>query len=159
MATMVLTMYAQGHNRGMGGPDGDYKSLAQRVFKLEKKTDAINIYFNYASSFQAADNVKGDKWGTSFKNKQARIEIKGDIGKHISYRFRHRLNKANNAQSEDNFAKATDILMVGYQFNDHFGIQGGKCVRTGEALSLMRIRCISINTLILSTIWTTSWPV
>lgn len=126
MATMVLTMYAQGHNRGMGGPDGDYKSLAQRVFKLEKKKDAINIYFNYASSFQAADNVKGDKWGTSFKNKQARIEIKGDIGKHISYRFRHRLNKANNAQSEDNFAKATDILMVGYQFNDHFGIQGGK---------------------------------
>lgn len=125
-AALCLTAFtfAQGNNTGMGGNDGNYESLAERVFKLEKKTDAINVYFNYASSFQANDD--GDQWGTSFKNKQARIEIKGNIGDHVSYRFRHRLNKNNTAQSEDNFAKATDILMVGYQFNDKFGIQGGK---------------------------------
>ncbi|MGI6231385.1 MAG: porin [Prevotella sp.] len=121
---IALCIRAQGNNTGMGGEDGNYESLAERVFKLEKKTDAINIYFNYAASFQANDD--GENWGTSFKNKQARIEIKGNIGKHVSYRFRHRLNKGNAAQSEDNFAKATDILMVGYQFNDKFGIQGGK---------------------------------
>ena len=42
------------------------------------------------------------------------------------YRFRHRLNKASSAQSEDNFAKATDYMMVGWRFNDHWTIQGGK---------------------------------
>ncbi len=121
---VVIGANAQGNNTGMGGPDGDYESLAERVFKLEKKTDAINVYFNYASSFQESDN--GDHWGSSFKNKQARIEIKGNLTDKLSYRFRHRLNKNNTAQSEDNFAKATDILMVGYQFSDKFAVQAGK---------------------------------
>lgn len=116
--------FAQGNNTGMGGEDGNYESLAHRIFKLEKKTDAFNVYFNYASSFQELDD--GDHWGSSFKNKQARIEIKGNITDKLSYRFRHRLNKGTQAQSNDNFAKATDILMVGYQFSPKWGIQGGK---------------------------------
>jgi hypothetical protein len=119
-----LTGFAQGNNTEMGGNDGDYESLAHRVFNLEKKTDAFNVYFNYASSFQEYDD--GDEWTSSFKNKQARIEIKGNITDKLSYRFRHRLNKNNTAQSEDNFAKATDILMVGYQFTPKFGVQAGK---------------------------------
>lgn len=119
-----LLASAQGNNTGMGGNDGDYESLAHRILKLEKKTDAFNVYFNYAASFQEFDD--GDQWSSSFKNKQARIEIKGNITDKLSYRFRHRLNKNNTAQSEDNFAKATDILMVGYQFTPKFGAQAGK---------------------------------
>lgn len=124
MVSMTLGASAQGNNTGMGGNDGNYESLANRVFKLEKKSDAFNVYFNYASSFQANDD--GQNWGTSFKNKQARLEIKGNITDKLSYRFRHRLNRCTKAQSEDNFAKATDILSVAYQFNDKFGITGGK---------------------------------
>lgn len=122
--SLPLAGFAQGNNTGMGGNDGDYESLAHRVFNLEKKTDAFNVYFNYASSFQEYDD--GDTWSSSFKNKQARIEIKGNLTDKLSYRFRHRLNKNNTAQSEDNFAKATDILMVGYQFTPKFGVQAGK---------------------------------
>ncbi len=123
MMSLALGASAQGNNTGMGGEDGNYESLASRLFKLEKKSDAINVYFNYASSFQEA--YDGNDWGSSFKNKQARLEIKGSFGK-LSYRFRHRLNKANGAQGEDNFAKATDILSVGYQVTDKLGITGGK---------------------------------
>lgn len=123
-AFLPLCASAQGNNTGMGGNDGDYESLAHRIFNLEKKTDAFNVYFNYASSFQEFDD--GNEWSSSFKNKQARIEIKGNITDKLSYRWRHRLNKNNTAQSEDNFAKATDILMVGYQFTPKFGIQAGK---------------------------------
>lgn len=122
--SLPLAGFAQGNNTGMGGNDGDYESLAHRVFNLEKKTDAFNVYFNYASSFQEYDD--GNAWTSSFKNKQARIEIKGNITDKLSYRFRHRLNKNNTAQSEDNFAKATDILMVGYQFTPKLGVQAGK---------------------------------
>lgn len=121
---LPLAGFAQGNNTEMGGKGGDYESLAHRLFNLEKKTDAFNVYFNYASSFQEYDD--GDTWTSSFKNKQARIEIKGNITDKLSYRFRHRLNKNNTAQSEDNFAKATDILMVGYQLTPKFGIQAGK---------------------------------
>lgn len=123
MMSLALGASAQGNNTGMGGEDGNYESLASRLFKLEKKSDAFNVYFNYASSFQEA--YDGNDWGSSFKNKQARLEIKGSFGK-LSYRFRHRLNKANGAQGEDNFAKATDILSVGYQVTDKLGITGGK---------------------------------
>ena len=100
--SLPLAGFAQGNNTGMGGNDGNYESLAHRVFNLEKKTDAFNVYFNYASSFQEYDD--GNAWTSSFKNKQARIEIKGNITDKLSYRFRHRLNKNNTAQSEDNFA-------------------------------------------------------
>ncbi|MBQ7421410.1 MAG: porin, partial [Prevotella sp.] len=119
------TILAQGNNTGMGGYDGDYKSLAEKVANLEKKNDAFNVYFNYAASYQLNKN-DDDDWTSGFKNKQLRLEIKGNIGEHLSYRLRHRMNKANNAQGEDNFAKATDIMMVGWKFNDKFAVQAGK---------------------------------
>lgn len=121
----VLTAGAQGHNTGMGGNDGDYKSLAEKVLKLEKKNEAFNVYFNYAASFRT-EKVNDNDWTSGFANKQLRLEIKGNIGEHLSYRLRHRMNKANNAQGQDNFAKATDIMMVGWKFNDKWSLQGGK---------------------------------
>jgi len=121
---MALTANAQGRNTGMGGPDGDYQSLSERVLKLEKKTEAFNVYFNYAAAFQ--ELMTEDDNFSKFTNKQARIEIKGNLTDKISYRWRHRLNKNNTAMGTDNFAKATDILMVGYQWNDQWSIQGGK---------------------------------
>ena len=49
-----LTAGAQnGANTGMGGSDGNYASLAEKVANLEKKNDAFNVYFNYAASFRA----------------------------------------------------------------------------------------------------------
>jgi len=120
-----LTAGAQnGANIGMGGSEGNYASLAEKVAKIEKKNDAFNVYFNYAASFRAEQN--GDKeWSTAFTNKQLRLEIKGNIGDHLYYRFRHRLNKGTDARG-DNFAKATDIMMAGWKFNDKLSIQAGK---------------------------------
>ena len=126
MLAVTLTANAQGGNTRMGGNDGDYQSLAERVAKIEKKNDMFNLYFNYAASFQAEHNSLSDEWGTKFANKQLRIEIKGNLTDKLYYRLRHRLNKATDAKGEDNFAKATDIMMVGYNFNDKLSISGGK---------------------------------
>ena len=115
---------AQGGNVGMGGMEGDYESLAQRVANLEKKNDAFNVYLNYAASAQAL--YDGNEWSSKIANKQLRLEIKGNITPKLFYRLRHRMNKGNNAQTEDNFAKATDIMMVGYHFNDKFTAMAGK---------------------------------
>ena len=43
---LVISMRAaaQGGNVGMGGKEGDFESLAQRVANLEKKNDAFNVY-------------------------------------------------------------------------------------------------------------------
>lgn len=127
-AALAVTMgaNAQGNNIGMGGCDGDIQSIHERITKLEKKNDMFNLYFNYAASFQAEHNSLSDEWGTKFANKQLRIEIKGNLTDKLYYRLRHRLNKATDAKGEDNFAKATDIMMVGYNFNDKLSISGGK---------------------------------
>ena len=127
-AALAMTMgaNAQGNNIGMGGGDGDIQSIHERITKLEKKNDMFNLYFNYADSFQAEHNSLSDQWDTKFANKKLRIEIKGNLTDKLYYRLRHRLNKATDAKGEDNFAKATDIMMVGYNFNDKLSISGGK---------------------------------
>ena len=127
LLTVSLTAGAQnGANIGMGGSEGNYASLAEKVAKIEKKNDAFNVYFNYAASFQAERNSLVDEWHTGFANKQLRLEIKGNIGNHLFYRLRHRLNKTNEARSQDNFSKATDIMMAGWKFNDKWSVQAGK---------------------------------
>ena len=127
LLTASLTAGAQnGANIGMGGSEGNYASLAEKVAKIEKKNDAFNVYFNYAASFQAERNSLVDEWHTGFANKQLRLEIKGNIGDHLFYRLRHRLNKTNEARSQDNFSKATDIMMAGWKFNDKWSVQAGK---------------------------------
>ena len=127
LLTASLTAGAQnGANIGMGGSEGNYASLAEKVAKIEKKNDAFNVYFNYAASFLAERNSLVDEWHTGFANKQLRLEIKGNIGDHLFYRLRHRLNKTNEARTQDNFSKATDIMMAGWKFNDKWSVQAGK---------------------------------
>lgn len=128
LSTIILCIglcaNAQGNNTRMGGQDGDYQSLAERIAKIEKKNDMFNVYFNYAASAQAS-SYDGE-WTSHFANKQLRLEIKGNLTDKIFYRLRHRMNKSNAAKGEDNFAKATDIMMVGYNVSDKLTLMGGK---------------------------------
>ena len=104
MACAVLTASAQGGNTRMGGEDGDYQSLAERLAKIEKKNDMFNVYFNYAASAQVKDY--DGEWTSGIANKQLRLEIKGNLTDKIFYRLRHRMNKSNAAKGEDNFVQA-----------------------------------------------------
>ena len=117
-----LTASAQGNNTRDGGQDSDdIKSLWELVTKQEKKNDGFNLYFNYAASFQEGVNP----FSSAFKAKQLRIEIKGTFGKHLSYRYRQRLNKAR-ADQDDNLAKGIDVMMLGWKFNDKVSLSLGK---------------------------------
>ena len=115
---------AQGCNTSMGGNDGNYQSLAERFSLIEKKNDIFNLYINFSASGRTVD--EGDGWHTGFANKELRLEIKGNLTNKLFYRFRHTLNKSNVAKSEDNFAKATDMMMVGYNLSDKFTVMAGK---------------------------------
>lgn len=120
-ALLAISAFAQGGNTGDGGPDGDFASLSERLLNLEKKGDGFNLFLNYSSSFQLDDS-----WHGAFRAKQLRVEMKGNLGEHLSYRIRHRLNRSTVAMSEENFAKATDVMSVTWRFNDKFSIMGGK---------------------------------
>ena len=131
---LALGANAQGRNTGMGGSDGDYQSLSERVFKLEKKTDAFNVYFNYAAAFQ--EYMIDDENYSKFTNKQARIEIKGNLTDKISYRWRHRLISSTTSGAS----------------------RAARCARTTAASSSTRTQCTSTSTRTWSITWTTSWP-
>ena len=121
----VLSM-AQGNNDGLGEDPTDLKSIYEMVSKQEKKNKALNLYFNYGASYQMNHDSREGAWTSRFYNRYLKVEMTGWLTDNLYYRFRHRLNKSNVAQSEDNFAKATDYMMVGWKFNGHWAIQGGK---------------------------------
>lgn len=123
---LPVNALAQGTNDGLGGDDGNIESLYPKVTNIEKKQKALSFYVNFAESFQAEHSSKTDEWTTRFYNKNLRIEMTGWLTDNLYYRFRHRLNKTDAPMSEDNFAKATDYMMVGWKFNDTWSIQGGK---------------------------------
>ena len=121
---LPLTAWAQGNNTGMGGEDDDTPSIAERVLKLEKKTDAFNLYLNFAAAARATEH--NSTWKGAFVNRQLRLEIKGHVTDKLFYRLRQHLNSGYEPQGEDNFAKATDMMMVGYTFNPKWEVQAGK---------------------------------
>ena len=126
LAAIPACAMGQGANHGLGGDDIDIKSLYEMVTKHEQKSKAVQLYINYGVSCQATHDSRQDEWTSRFSNRYLRLEMIGWLTDNIYYRFRQRLNKSNEMLSEDQFAKATDYMMVGWKFNDHWRIQGGK---------------------------------
>lgn len=126
LAWMPSQTFAQGNNDGVGDENENTSSLYELVAKQEKKNKAINLYLNYGASYQMMHDSREGEWTSHFYNRYLKVEMTGWLTDNLYYRFRHRLNKSNVASSEDNFAKATDYMMVGWKFNDHWAIQGGK---------------------------------
>lgn len=121
---LSVSMNAQ-DNHGYGGDDGHFKSLAEEVTKLKKSSDMFNVYLNTAASVQVETDNEHE-WSTGFKNKHLRLEIKGNLTDKLYYRFCYRMTNSNVARSEDNFARSTDVVMIGYRFSDKLSVEAGK---------------------------------
>ncbi len=119
----VMNLSAQGNTMGMGNENEQIQSLSERILKLEKKSDAINVYLNLKSSYE--ERFNGDDKGGSFVGNQLRFEMQGNLNEHWSYRLRYRLNRPGEQQS-DNFSNNIDIMMAQYKFNDRWSVAGGK---------------------------------
>ena len=124
LLALSVSMNAQ-DNHGYGGDDGHFKSLAEEVTKLKKSSDMFNVYLNTAASVQVETDNEHE-WSTGFKNKHLRLEIKGNLTDKLYYRFCYRMTNSNVARSEDNFARSTDVVMIGYRVSDKFSVEAGK---------------------------------
>lgn len=121
--TVVTNASAQGTMLGLGNENENTLSLTERILKLEKKHDAISIYFNTHVALE--ERIDGPDKGASFVGKQLRFEMLGTLNKHWSYRFRYRLNRPGYQQS-DNFSNNIDMMVIRYKFNDKFDLSAGK---------------------------------
>ena len=106
------------------------KSLFERVTKIETKMDWFHFYLNMQGAFNAKFNYPGDYNGLSeaaFNMNQFRLEAKGNITPWLSYRWRQRMNRANNGSGTlDNMPTSIDIAGIGVRLSDKFSIFAGK---------------------------------
>lgn len=122
-AIMAIPGFAQGNNTRDGGHDEQFKSLWELATKQQKKNDAFNVFVDFSGCFHESINP----FQSTFKAKELRLELKGSYGKHLSYRLRHRLNLSGTPTvQEDNFSRNTDIIMVGWRFNEKWAVNVGK---------------------------------
>lgn len=123
IAGSTTNLFAQGNNVGLGVNNERTLSLSERLFKLEKHYEALNVYLNMHTSYQ--ERFNGENVGGSFVGRQLRLEFVGHINEHWGYRMRYRLNSSNEQQT-DNFGSNIDIMMAQYTFNDRWSVSAGK---------------------------------
>lgn len=126
MKKYITAAFATLFSLGVYAQDNPTNSEAdQKISYLEKHNDQLNIYFHIQSSFDVVSE-QGEETELSFKARQFRLEIKGNLTDKLFYRFRQRLNKPTNPQSLDNLGKATDYMYVGYKATDKITLITGK---------------------------------
>ncbi len=103
----------------------DAKTLFERITKIEKRTEKLNIFLNTQGSFNVYPNESHAEQAT-FKMNQLRLEIKGNINNWIFYRYRQRLNRSNNPESLDNLPTSIDYAAIGFQLTSRFTLFAGK---------------------------------
>lgn len=125
MLSAVPVLFAQHLDFQSGTGEYNSKTLFERVSKIEKKTDRFNLYLNMQGTFNAYFN-NDDLEETAFKMNQLRVEVKGNATDKIYYRYRQRLNRANNPQALDNLPSSIDYAAVGFHITDKFSVFAGK---------------------------------
>ena len=86
-------MYAQNaEKKDKFSPD---TPLFEELTNVKKKTDKFNLYLNMQGSFDA--HFRDGFQEGDFNMHQLRIEAKGNINNWLSYRYRQRLNRSNDA--------------------------------------------------------------
>lgn len=95
--------------------------LFEELTDVKKKTDKFNLYLNMQGSFDA--HFQNGFQEGDFNMHQLRIEAKGNINNWLSYRYRQRLNRSNDANGMiDNLPTSIDYAGIGIKLNDQFSL-------------------------------------
>ena len=101
------------------------KTLFEELTDVKKKSDKFNLYLNMQGGFDA--NFRDGFEEGTFKMRQLRIEMKGNINNWLSYRYRQRLNRSNDGGGMiDNVPTSIDYAGIGIKLNDRFNLFAGK---------------------------------
>lgn len=124
LSILPLTMLADDHTSRHPANGDVTPSLTERVLQLEKNGELFNVYLHYSAHAQTSD--EHGRWQSAMGAKVFKVELAGSLTDKLSYNFIHRLNKGTSAESQDNFARATDGMSLTYDFNPQFSLTAGK---------------------------------
>lgn len=101
------------------------KTLFEELTDVKKKSDKFNLYLNMQGGFDA--NFRDGFEEGTFKMRQLRIEMKGNINNWLSYRYRQRLNRSNDGGGMiDNVPTSINYAGIGIKLNNRFNLFAGK---------------------------------
>jgi hypothetical protein len=99
-------------------------ALALAAITARAQDNRFNLFLDTAASFQL-DNSSGIAEG-AFRARNLRVDVRGAVGEHLTYRLRQRLNASSAPGNWENFSRATDFMWIGWKFNDRFTLTVGK---------------------------------
>lgn len=101
------------------------KTLFEELNRCKKEIGKFNLYLNMQGGFDA--NFRDGFEEGTFKMRQLRIEMKGNINNWLSYRYRQRLNRSNDGGGMiDNVPTSIDYAGIGIKLNNRFNLFAGK---------------------------------
>ncbi len=100
-----------------------YKTLIpeEKQGLLKNISMIANMQFALRNEF-----VDGEYTQSRFRNEQFRLEIRGQVTKHVYFRFRDRYTRAQTSESVDNISRSVDLAYLRFDINDKFSISAGK---------------------------------
>ncbi|HJD92393.1 porin [Bacteroides coprosuis] len=101
------------------------KTLFEEVSGLKKKTDKLNLFFDIHSSADAYFNKGFDRG--CFSMREFRVEARGELNSWLSYRYRQKLNRSNDASGQlDNMPNSIDVAYLSFKLSKKLSITTGK---------------------------------
>jgi len=97
-------------------------SISSKKLNILKNMDMFtNMQMGLRNDFR-----NGEYQSSKFKIEQFRLEIKGDVSKNVSYRFRHRYTSTFEPQEIDKIIKGVDLAYVKLKLNSKWNLTVGK---------------------------------
>ena len=147
MKKLILMLLLAGSIQGVYAQKTEKKDkfspntpLFEELTDVKKKTDKFNLYLNMQGSFDA--HFRDGFQEGDFNMHQLRIEAKGNINNWLSYRYRQRLNRSNDANGMiiEFDLNPIDIYqysdMIDYMSNFMTGLNVGYNVTPDQQLNL-----------------------
>lgn len=96
---------------------GQEPTLVERLTRGKTTIDHAEMNFQLFTSANANFTDK-EFDGMNFKLNRVRLEIKGDVGKYLSYHYRQSFNKYSDPYSLDNLSSSLELAYVNLKVNN-----------------------------------------
>lgn len=104
---------------------GEQLTLVERLSHGKTKIDQAEMNFQIFTTANA--DIKDREFeGANFKLNRVRLEIKGDVGKYLSYHYRQSFNKYMDPFSLDNLSSSLELACVNLNVSDKLAFTVGK---------------------------------
>ena len=131
---LAVCLMAKAQNESLVREQDDMPSVVERILKSLDTTGTaisrmpkINSHINLEFYTSANAYLEAGKYaGADFRVERVRLEMVGNISKHLKYHFRQSFNKNSTPQGQDRIAGSIEYANITWLPNEKFDLSAGK---------------------------------